>query len=101
LGAATALVLAPQSGAETREQIREKSLELQTKAGETLADSRAKVEAIAADVRRRAEDFQAKSKAMLADGETYVAQVVAGTKEMADEAAGSAESQVGAAKADA
>ena len=50
IGAGAALLLAPQSGAETREQIREKSIELRDKAEDSLEEARAKVEAVAADI---------------------------------------------------
>ena len=53
VGAAAALILAPQSGAETREQIQQKSIELRGKAEDTLAEARAKAEAVAADIKRR------------------------------------------------
>ena len=46
VGAAAALLLAPQSGEETREQIRQSGIKLQGQAEETLAEARAKVEAV-------------------------------------------------------
>ena len=49
VGAATALILAPQSGEETREQIRQRAVEIQGRAEDTLGDARAKAEAVAAD----------------------------------------------------
>lgn len=44
VGAATALLLAPQSGEETRTIIRDKSIELKDKAGETAAEARTRAE---------------------------------------------------------
>ena len=57
-GAVTALLLAPQSGEETRAQIRQKGGELQGKAEEVLSEARARAEAVAADIRHRADDLQ-------------------------------------------
>jgi len=56
VGAAAALLLAPQSGEQTRDQIKQKSIELQGKAEDSITDARAKAEAVAADIKRRAEE---------------------------------------------
>jgi gas vesicle protein len=45
VGAATALLLAPQSGEETRTVIRDKSIELKDKASVSTAEARARAEA--------------------------------------------------------
>lgn len=76
IGAAVALMLAPQSGEETRAQLMEKSDEWKTVAGESLADSRAKADAIVADARTRAESI-------LAEARTKAAQVQEQAKEKA------------------
>lgn len=55
VGAATALLLAPQSGEETRTIIREKSIELKDKATETAAEARARAEKAYADAQAKAE----------------------------------------------
>jgi gas vesicle protein len=55
VGAATALLLAPQSGEETRAVIREKSIELKEKAYETAEETRERAEAALEDARIRAE----------------------------------------------
>jgi gas vesicle protein len=62
VGAATALLLAPQSGEETRAQIRDASLEIKERANETIAEAREKAEAITADARRRAEEITADAR---------------------------------------
>lgn len=62
VGAAVALIMAPQSGAETREQIRQKGIELRTQGEETLADTRARAESIAIDARARAEKLAAEAR---------------------------------------
>lgn len=59
VGAAVALILAPQSGAETREQIRQKGIELRTQGEETLGEARHRADAAAADARARAEKMAA------------------------------------------
>ena len=75
IGAGAALLLAPQSGEETREQIRQKGVDLQGKAEETMAEARQKVEAVTADVKRRAEDLQQQSRVILEEGQKHLAQV--------------------------
>ncbi|MCX6072598.1 MAG: YtxH domain-containing protein [Chloroflexi bacterium] len=64
-GAAAALLLAPQSGEETRTLIRDKSIELKGQVESTAADARVKVEGAAADARAKAEKLahDAKSRA--------------------------------------
>lgn len=65
VGAAAALLLAPQSGEETRTIIRDKSIELKDRAAETADEARARAEAAAADARARAEEVaqQARERA--------------------------------------
>jgi len=56
-GAVVALVMAPQSGEETRAVIREKAIELKDKATETVDEAYARAEAAAVDARTRAEEL--------------------------------------------
>jgi gas vesicle protein len=65
VGTAAALLLAPQSGTETREQIRLKS------------------EAVAADIKRRAEELQAQSRVILEEGQKQLTEAVQETKKAA------------------
>ena len=83
IGAGAALLLAPQSGEETRAQIRDKSLELRDRAEVALDDARAKVEAVAADIKRRAEELQIQSKVVLEEGQRHLAEAVEETKKAA------------------
>lgn len=53
VGAATALLLAPQSGEETRAQIQERGIELQTKAQEGIQDARLKADQAIAEAQDR------------------------------------------------
>jgi gas vesicle protein len=55
VGAATALLLAPQSGEETRTLIRDRSIELKDKAVETAEQARHRAETALEDARKRAE----------------------------------------------
>lgn len=55
VGAATALLLAPQSGEETRRQLTRSGADIRDKAQDSLEDARERAEATIADARRRAE----------------------------------------------
>ena len=94
IGAATALILAPQSGEETRAQIRDKSIELKDKAETTYADLQKKYEATAADfqkkfeataadLRSKVEELSAKVDQFVAQGKEKLAPKVAKKKEEA------------------
>jgi gas vesicle protein len=56
-GAVSALLLAPQSGEETRTVIREKAIELRDRASETAEDYYAQAELAAQEARARADEF--------------------------------------------
>ena len=73
IGAATALLLAPQSGEETRTQIRDKSIELKEKAEVTYADVQAKIEATTADLRVKVDELSAKVDEAIAQGKEKLA----------------------------
>ena len=62
VGAATALLLAPQSGEETRTIIREKSIELKDKAVETAEEARERAEKAMEDARASAEAAYAEAR---------------------------------------
>lgn len=57
VGAAVSLMLAPQSGEETRAMIKEKAIELKDKAAETTEEAYARAEAATAEARARAEEW--------------------------------------------
>lgn len=59
-GAITALLLAPQSGEETRKVILDKSLEFKDKALETVEDTRQRAEKAAEDARIAAQEYTQK-----------------------------------------
>lgn len=57
VGAAVALLFAPQSGEETRAIIKEKSIELKDKAVETVEEAYARAEAAAQEAKARADEL--------------------------------------------
>ena len=61
-GAATALLMAPQSGAETRTVIREKAIELKDHASSTYEEALAKAEAAAAEAHARYDELAEHAK---------------------------------------
>jgi gas vesicle protein len=62
-GAVVALLMAPQSGEETRALIKDKSIELRDKAAASAEDVIARAEAAAAEARTRAEELAREVKA--------------------------------------
>jgi gas vesicle protein len=76
IGAAAALLLAPQSGEETRMLIKEKSIELKDKAIETAEDARERAE-------EGLEIAQAKAKVALEEVQLRAADLARMTKERA------------------
>lgn len=78
VGAAAALLLAPQSGEETRMVIRDKSIELRDKATETATDALERAEKGLEDARGRAEEA-------IADARTKAEELAEITKKRAGE----------------
>lgn len=70
-GAVAALLLAPQSGEETRALIKDKSIELRDKAQMSAEEAYARAEQLAADARLRAEELtkEARTRATELAGE--------------------------------
>jgi gas vesicle protein len=64
VGSIIALLLAPQSGEETRTIIRDRSIELKDKAVEAAESARVKAEEAAADARARADELMKKGGEM-------------------------------------
>ena len=75
IGAATALVLAPQSGEETRSQIRDKSIELKGKAETTYGDVLKRVEATTEELRQKTEEISVKVDEAVAHGKESLARL--------------------------
>jgi len=76
VGAAVALLLAPQSGEETVEQIRERGIELRGRAGELSDTGRKRAEELAADARKRAEEAQERGRLVLEEQRTRLHQAI-------------------------
>jgi gas vesicle protein len=70
IGAGVALLLAPQSGEETRELIKDKSIELRDRAYETADETRAKAEQLAQQARDRAAEIQVGGKPVFGKKDT-------------------------------
>ena len=62
VGAAVALLTAPQSGEETRTLIRDKSIELKDKATETVEEARQRAEELAEEARVRADELSKQAR---------------------------------------
>ncbi len=65
VGAAAALIMAPQSGEDTRAQIRDRSLELRDRADTEVQQIRVRAEQSITDMRTQAEEMQQRSKEMI------------------------------------
>ena len=85
VGAATALLLAPQSGEETRTIILDKSTEVKTKASESatkaMQDARVRAEDFAATAKERAQSVQKKGSEKAVVIEDAVVEVEETTEE--------------------
>jgi gas vesicle protein len=75
VGGAAALLYAPQSGEETRTQIRERSIELREKAEATYGDIVSKIEESTEDLRVRSEELSAKLDQVIAQGKEELAKI--------------------------
>lgn len=73
VGAAVALLFAPQSGEETRTLIREKGVELGERADQVNAEARRKAEEIQLQAKDKAGEFQGKMKQAVEDGKAAAA----------------------------
>ncbi len=83
VGAAAALLLAPQSGEETREVIRERGIELQGRMGQTTDDARRRAEDMAAQARERAASAQERSRTVLDEQKSRLQDAIDQGKEAA------------------
>jgi gas vesicle protein len=81
VGAAVALILAPQSGEETRAQLRQRSIELRDQAYDTAEDARRRAEDAAMMARERAEQASSEARAR---AEKLAAEARARTEELAE-----------------
>lgn len=83
VGAAVAILLAPQSGEETRTQIREKGIELRGQVEQTASEARTRAEQIAQEARHRAENLQERGQVVLEEQKTRIEQAIDAGKKAA------------------
>lgn len=76
VGAAVALITAPQSGEETRKYISDKSIELKNTALEKAEVARAKAEAAAVEAQHYADDIKKRSQDLFAEQKSKVEKVI-------------------------
>jgi gas vesicle protein len=72
-GVIATLLLAPQSGEETRTQIREKSVELKDKAETTYSDLQERLDSTATELRAEMEKLSARAEEALSERQEAVA----------------------------
>lgn len=82
VGAAAALLMAPQSGQETRTRIRETGLELRDKAEELSVEARREAERLADEAAKKAQDAQQRGRIVLDEQKTRVQGLVEKGKEI-------------------
>jgi gas vesicle protein len=70
VGAATTLLLAPQSGEETRTLIKEKSIELKDKAAVTVDEARIRASELAEQTKMKATELQQRGQVVLEEQKT-------------------------------
>lgn len=84
VGAAVALLFAPQAGEETRAQIQQKSIELRDEAGrvagETAAQTKERLEKAAEELRKRAAELQERAKELMEEAQKYAQEQVSKVK---------------------
>ncbi len=83
VGAAVALLLAPQSGEETRALLRDQSLELRERGIELSEQARTRADQLAAETRQRAEELQQRGRMTLDDQRARLQEAIDGGKEAA------------------
>ncbi len=85
VGAAAALLLAPQTGEETREVIRERGIELQGRMGQTTEEARSRATDFATEARSRAADAQDRSRTLLTEQKSRLQDAIDQGKEAAQQ----------------
>ncbi len=84
IGAAVALLFAPQSGEETRTYIKDKSIELKDRAIETSEQARERAEALAAEAKARADELAKQTREILQEQKQRVESALAAGKKAAE-----------------
>jgi gas vesicle protein len=91
VGGAAALLLAPQTGEQTRAQIRDKGIELKEKAETTYGEVIDEIEDSTGELRGRLEGLSAKMDELIAQGKDEFARLTHKGQEIGDEAAEAAD----------
>jgi gas vesicle protein len=86
VGAAVALIMAPRSGRETREEILVRSGEVRDRAEDTVDEAVMRLRAVARDVSARAEELRAQSATAFDEGQRQLARAMEETRKTAEEA---------------
>jgi gas vesicle protein len=81
VGAAVALLMAPQSGEETRVLIRDRSIELKDRAVEAAEDARIRAEAAAEEARMRADELKRRGQEIYVEQKGRLETAIDATKE--------------------
>ena len=87
VGGAAALLLAPQSGEETRSQIRDKGIELKEKAETTYGEVITEIEDSTTELRGKLEGLSAKMDELIAQGKDEFQRLTHRGEKIGDEAA--------------
>ncbi len=88
VGAAVALLFAPQSGEETRTLIREKSIEIKDQVEQTALDAREKAEQFATEAKTKAEELQKRGQVVLEEQKSRLEKAVESGKKAVQRKAG-------------
>lgn len=83
VGAAVALLLAPQSGEDTRTLIRDRSIEIRDQVEQSAAEARARAESLAAEAKTRAEELQQRGQVVLEEQKSRIEKAVDAGKKAA------------------
>ncbi len=83
VGAAVALLLAPQSGEETRTLLKEKGIELKERAEDTAEEARVRAEQVTADARTRAEELRRRGQELYDEQKGRIGKAIEAGKEAA------------------
>ena len=101
VGGAAALLLAPQTGEQTRAQIRDKGIELKEKAETTYSEVIDEIEDSTGELRSRLEGLSAKMDQLIAQGKDEFTRLTKKGQAIGDEAAEAAADAVEEAAAEA
>ena len=83
VGAAVALLMAPASGAETREQLRERGIELRNRGEEFSADAMKNAQMMAEEGQKRAAEMQERSRLALEEQKSRLQDAIDAGKQAA------------------